>query len=91
VSLAAQGIRNHIHLTKMIVNLKIIVIDQLQPSSLPHVQISLGENVLQSLVINEDMSHIPKEIMPPDTQGMNHNDQLKIMSGIVLFMGAQLT
>jgi hypothetical protein len=91
VSLAAQGIRNHIHLTKMIVNLKIIVLDQLEPSSLPHVQISLGENVLQSLVINEDMSHIPKEIMPPNTQGMNHSDQLKIMSGIVLFMGAQLT
>jgi hypothetical protein len=91
VSFATQGIRNHILLTGVIVNLNIIVLDQLQPSSLPHVQISLSEEVLQDLVINEDMSHIPKEIMPPGTQGMNYSGQLKIMSGIVLFMRAQLT
>jgi hypothetical protein len=90
VSLAAQGIRNHIRLTRMIVNLKIIVLDQLQPSSLLHVQISLSEKVLQALVVSEDMSNIPKKIMPPGTQGMNHSGQFKIMSGIVLFMQAQL-
>jgi hypothetical protein len=72
------------------VNLKIIVLDQLQPSSLPHVQISLSEKLLQALVISEDMSHIPKKIMPPGTQGMKYNSQLKIMSGIVLFMWAHL-
>jgi hypothetical protein len=75
----------------MIVNLKIIVLDQLQPSSLPHVQIELSENVLQVLVVGEDMSHVPKKIMTPGTQGMNHGDQFKIMSGVVLFMRAQLT
>jgi hypothetical protein len=91
VSLVAQGVRNHIRLTRMIVNLKIIVLDQLQPSSLPHVQINQSEKVLQTLVVSEDMSHIPKEIMPLGTQGMNHSGQLKIMSGIVLFMWAQLT
>jgi hypothetical protein len=37
VSFVTQGIRNHICLTEMIVNLKIIVLDQLQPSSLLHV------------------------------------------------------
>jgi hypothetical protein len=42
-------------------------------------------------VISEDMSHIPKKIMPLGMQGMNYSDQLKIMSGIVLFMRAQLT
>jgi hypothetical protein len=56
-----------------------------------HVQISLSEKVLQDFVVGEDMSHIPKEIMPPGTQGMNHNGQLKIMCEIVLFMRAQLT
>jgi hypothetical protein len=91
VSFATQGIRNHIRLTGMIMNLKIIVLDQLQPYSLPHVQIRLSENVLQALMISEDISHISKKIMPPDTQGMNYIDQLKIMSGIVLFMRAQLT
>jgi hypothetical protein len=59
VSFAAQGIRNHIHLTGVIVNLQIIVLDQLQPSSLMYVQISLSEKVLQALVVSEDMSHIP--------------------------------
>jgi hypothetical protein len=91
VSFVTQGIRNHIRLTGIIVNLKIIVLNQLQPSSLLHVQIWLSEKVLQALVISEDMSHIPKKIMPLGTQGMNYNDQLKIISGIVLFMRAQLT
>jgi hypothetical protein len=63
VSLATQGIHNLICLTRMIVNLKIIVLNQLQPSSLPHVQIGLSEKVLQALVVSEDMSHIPKKIM----------------------------
>jgi hypothetical protein len=74
----------------VIVNLKIIVLDQLQPSSLPHVQIGLSEKVLQALVISKVMSHIPKKIMSPATQGMHYSGQLKIMSGIVLFMRAQL-
>jgi hypothetical protein len=91
VSFVTQGICNHVCVTGVIVNLKIIVLDQLQPSSLLHVQIRLSEKVLQSLVISEDMSHIPKKIMPASTQGMNYSGQLKIMSGIVLFMRAQLT
>jgi hypothetical protein len=91
MSFATQGICNHVCLTDVIVNLKIIVLDQLQPSSLPHVQIRLSEKVLQDLVISEDMSYIPKKIMPLGTQDMNYSGQLKIMSGIVLFMQAQLT
>jgi hypothetical protein len=90
VSFATQDIYNHVCLTGVIVNLKIIVLDQLQPSSLLHVQIRLSEKVLQALVISEDMSHIPRKIMPLGTQGMNYNGQLKIMSGIVLFMRTQL-
>jgi hypothetical protein len=35
--LAVQGIRNDIRLSRMTMNLKIIVLDQLQPSSLAHV------------------------------------------------------
>jgi hypothetical protein len=61
VSLPAQGIRNHIRLPHMIVNLHIIVLDQLQPCSLAHVLISLSENVLQAFVVDVDMNHIPKK------------------------------
>jgi hypothetical protein len=42
VSFVAQGIRNDIRFAGVIVNIKIIVLDQLQPSSLPHVQIGLS-------------------------------------------------
>jgi hypothetical protein len=90
VSFVTQGICNHVCLTRVIVNFKIIVLDQLQPSSLSHAQIRLSEKVLQALVISEDISHIPKKIMTPGMQGMNYNDQLKIMSGILLFKWAQL-
>jgi hypothetical protein len=88
MSFVAQGIRNHIRFTGMIVNIQIIVLDQLQPSSLMHVQISLSEKALQALVVGEDMSHIPQKIVPPCTQSMNHGGQLTIMRGIVLFMRA---
>jgi hypothetical protein len=64
VSFLAQGIHNHIRFAAVIVNLKIILLDQLQPSSLSYVQIGLSEKVLQALVVSEDMSHIPKKIMP---------------------------
>jgi hypothetical protein len=56
MSFVAQGIRNHIRLIRVIMNLKIIVLDQLQPSSLTHVQISLRENVRQALMVGEEMN-----------------------------------
>jgi hypothetical protein len=59
VSFAAQGIYNHIRLIEVIMNLKIIVLNQLQSPSLTHVQICLSENVLQTLVVDEDMNYIP--------------------------------
>jgi hypothetical protein len=46
------------------------------------------KKLLQALVVGEDMSHIPKKIMPLGMQGMDHSGQLKIMSEIVLFMQA---
>jgi hypothetical protein len=44
--LAAQGIRNDIRFSWMIMNQQIIILDQLQPSSLAHVQFWLGEDIL---------------------------------------------
>jgi hypothetical protein len=49
VNFLAQGIRNHIRFTGVIMNLKIIVLDQLQPSPLPHVQIVLSEKYFKLL------------------------------------------
>jgi hypothetical protein len=91
VSLPAQGIHNHIRLSGVIMNLQIIILDQLQPSSLAHVQIDLSENVLQTLVVGEDMYHIPKKIVSPCSQSKNNNNQLEIVRGIVPFMTSQLS
>jgi hypothetical protein len=44
----------------MIVDFQLIVLDQPEPSSLPHVQIQLGKDVLQAFVVRIDMNHIPK-------------------------------
>jgi hypothetical protein len=90
VSFAAQGIRNHIHLIGVIMNLEIVGLDQFQPSSLTHVQISLSKNGLQALLVGENMNHIPKKIVLPCPESKNNSSQFKIMCGIVLFLMAQL-
>jgi hypothetical protein len=49
--LATQSVGCYISLPRMIVDPKIIILDKLQPSSLPKVQVWLCEDVLQTLVI----------------------------------------
>jgi hypothetical protein len=71
-------------------NLQIIILDQFKPSSLAHVQIHLGEYILQVVVVGEDMDHIPKTIMLPRLQSMDNGNELKIMGRIVLFMTSEL-
>jgi hypothetical protein len=44
--LPAQGIRNQIHLARMIVNFQVIILDELQPTALPKVEILLSEDIL---------------------------------------------
>jgi hypothetical protein len=86
VRLVDQGIHNHIPLTGVVMNLEIVVLDQLQPSSLMHVQIILSENLLHALAVGEDMNLIPEKIVPPCLQSKNNSNQFKIMCGIVHFM-----
>jgi hypothetical protein len=60
MSLMTQRVHNDVCLSQVIVNLQLIVFDQLEPSSLPHVQIWLSKDVLQAFVVHIDMNHIPK-------------------------------
>jgi hypothetical protein len=46
-----QSIGYHICFSRMVVDSNIIILDQLQPSSLPKVQVWMCENVFQTLVI----------------------------------------
>jgi hypothetical protein len=43
--LPTQGIHNQIRLARMIVNFQVIVLDKLQPTALPKVEILLSEDV----------------------------------------------
>jgi hypothetical protein len=73
---AAQGIGNHICLARMIMDFQLIIFDQFQPSSLPHVQVRLDEKILQTLMISVDMHQITKQIVPPNLQCKNDSQEL---------------
>lgn len=55
--------------------------------SLSHVEFVLGEQVLQTFVINIDFKSFIVQVMSPNFDSKDNGRQLKIMSGIVLFMG----
>jgi hypothetical protein len=57
-SFSAQCIGNDVRLAGMIMNLQFIVLDQFKPSPLPHVEVGLGENILEALVASIDVAHI---------------------------------
>ena len=63
--LSAKRIGYHISLSGVIMDSNIIILYQLNPSSLPHIQLLLRENVLQALVICEDLAAITHKIMTP--------------------------
>jgi hypothetical protein len=54
-----QCVCNDVGLTQVIVNFQLVVLDQLEPPSLHHIRIQLGEVVLQAFVVRVDMNHIP--------------------------------
>ena len=68
----AHGIRNDVCLARMIVHLEVIILDQLEPSSLAHIQLRLSEDVLKTFMISLDVAHIAKQVMSPDLQSMNN-------------------
>ena len=42
------------------------IFNQLKPSSLPHVQFRLSEDILEALMIGVDITQITQQIVPPD-------------------------
>src|SRR3954468_21314433 len=65
VALTAQHICNDICFARMILHIQVIVLNQLQPSALPDVQLPLGEDILQTLMIREYVTTVTNKIMPP--------------------------
>jgi hypothetical protein len=54
----AQSISNNVCLARMIVNLEIIIFNQLEPSSLTHVQLWLGKDIFEAFMVRIDIAHI---------------------------------
>ena len=56
--LSTKCICNNISLAGMVMNFHVVVFDQLQPSPLPKVQVRLGEQILQALVVRIHLTAI---------------------------------
>jgi hypothetical protein len=72
VFLPTQGIRNQIRLARVIVNLQIIILYELQPSVLPKVEILLSEYVLQTLVVGVHLALGSHNIISPCLKRMHY-------------------
>ena len=51
LSLPVECINHHICLTRVVMQSEFIIILELYPSALPHVEVPLGENILQTLTV----------------------------------------
>jgi hypothetical protein len=70
--LSAQGICNQICLARVIVNLQIIILYELQPTALPKVEVLLCEYILQTFMIRLHLTLSPHNIMPPYLKRMHY-------------------
>jgi hypothetical protein len=57
----------------VVVDSKIMILDKLQPSSLPKIQVRLCEDVLQTLMIRVQLTPLPRKIEPPNLESVNHS------------------
>ena len=73
--LSTQGICNQIRLARMVMNLQVIILDELQPTVLPKVEILLSEDVFQALVIGVDLALSSHYIMFPYLERMHYDCQ----------------
>jgi hypothetical protein len=49
--------------------------NQLKPPSLPHVQLRLSEDVLETLMVSVDIAQIIQQLVPPNFQGVDNCSQ----------------
>src|SRR3954470_15545185 len=91
MSLLAQCIRYDVRLTRVVLQSEVVIRQIFHPSSLPHVQVLLSEDMSETLVIREDLELLPIKIVSRGLERMNNCCQLQVMSRIVLLMNLELT
>ena len=72
MALTTQRIGYYVSLSGVIMQSHIIILDELQPSPLPEIQLLLRENVLQTLVIRVHLTMVSDEKMSPCLQCMHY-------------------
>ena len=72
MALAAQRISYYVSLSGVIMQSHIIILNELQPSTLPKIQLLLRENVLQTLVIRVHLIMVSDEKMSQRLQRMHY-------------------
>src|SRR3954465_8858739 len=74
--LSAERVSDNIRLAGMVVDIDIIILDQLHPSTLPHIQLPLSKNVLKALMICIQLTLVTYQIVAPCLEGMYHSGKL---------------
>jgi hypothetical protein len=65
----------------VIMNLQIIILNKLQPTALPKVEILLSEYVLQTLMIRVYLALGSHNVVSPNLKCMHHGSQFQVMGG----------
>ena len=73
MALTAQRVSYYVSLSWVIMQSHIIILDELQPSPLPEIQLLLREDVLQTLVIRVHLTMISDKKMSPCFQRMHYS------------------
>ncbi|MFS7936243.1 hypothetical protein Hanom_Chr05g00413231 [Helianthus anomalus] len=69
---STKRIGHDIHLTRMVANFAIVIVQEFNPTSLPHVQLFLIKNMLETFVVCENHTLRSIEVVSPDLKHENH-------------------
>jgi hypothetical protein len=72
ILLATQSIGYNVGLSWVIIDSNVIILNQLEPSALPQIQINLGKNVLETLVVTVNLTSMADEVISPYLESVNH-------------------
>src|SRR3954466_4960350 len=71
--LSAESVSDNIRLAGMVVDIDIIILDQLHPSNLSHIQLPLSKNILEARIICIKLTLVTYQIVAPCLEGMYHS------------------
>ena len=70
---STQRICDTIRFPRVIVDLTVIVFYQLEPPSLSHIEVFLSKDILEALMVCENLTSHPIEVVSLNLQGKDHS------------------